>query len=267
VIDGAAAVSGQPKSPGNRLDRALEQRRPALIGYLPLGDPAMPRGLAELYVKGGIDVLEIGLPVPNPYLDGTTIRESMRRVSEANIGAHELSGLTARLRRRHPAQAIVWMTYGPAMRADELVRLAGRASIDGVLFVEPARYFGGLSSQLEALGVHLLHFLARELSEPDVAAARHSGGYVMLSATAGVTGAGHGRRKLPDSTPLIQRLRGAGVSTPVALGIGIHSPAQARDAVEMGADAVVIGSELVRQAAVGRSAVAEYLAALREAVS
>ena len=253
--------------PGNRLDRALEQRRPTLIGYLPLGDPAMPRGLAELYVKGGVDVLEIGLPVPNPYLDGTTIRESMRRVSEANVGARELAGLTARLRRRHPGQPMVWMTYGPVMRAEELVRLAGRASIDGVLFVEPARYFGDLSSQLVALGVHLLHFLARDLPEPDVAAARQSGGYVMLPATAGLTGAGDARRKLPDSTQLIHRLRRAGVSTPVALGIGIHSPAQAKDAVEMGADAVVIGSELVRQAAVGRSAVAEYLGELREAVS
>ena len=92
MSDGAARVSGQIKLPGNRIDRALEQSCPALIGYLPLGDPAMPRGLAELYVKGGIDVLEIGLPVPNPYLDGATIRESMRRVNEANVGARELAG-------------------------------------------------------------------------------------------------------------------------------------------------------------------------------
>ncbi len=266
-MSAAATTDGRIMLAKNRLDETLRERRPALICYLPLGDPAMPRGLAELYIKSGVDVLEIGLPVPNPYLDGITIRESMDRVRLANVGPREIATLTARLRRRHPQQAMVWMTYGPTIPPAELVGIARRASVDGVLFVEPARHFGDLSNQLGAAGVHLLHFLARDLRQPDVAAARDSGGYVMLQATAGPTGGGDRCRRLPDSASLIRRLRRERIKTPVALGIGIQSPAQARQAVEMGADAVIVGSELVRLAGTSLSAVAEYLDELREALA
>src|SRR5437868_11408822 len=56
---GPAAVAADSTS---RLEAAFERGRPALICYLPLGDPSAGEGLAELYADCGVDILEIGVP-------------------------------------------------------------------------------------------------------------------------------------------------------------------------------------------------------------
>jgi tryptophan synthase alpha chain len=61
-------------------------------------------------------------------------------------------------------------------------------------------------------------------------------------------------------------LRTLGVKTPIALGIGIANPEQARAAVEMGADGVIIGTLMVETMLQGRSAVKELLLSLRGAL-
>lgn len=251
----------------NRLDDVFARARPALICYLPLGDSAVPADLVELYVECGVDVLEIGVPAPNPYLDGPLIRDSMDRARAAGVDPRTAAELTARLRERHPDQAAVWMSYGSLVEADELVTLARRAEVDAMLFAEPARHFEPLAQALSGAGVHLLHFLSYELPPVDVAAARVSGGYLMLQAIPGVTGSWSRRTPLPDSRERIDRLRAAGIDTPIALGIGISTPRQASQAVAMGADGVIVGSTMVERALRGRDTLRRYLRELRRAIA
>ncbi len=71
---------------------------------------------------------------------------------------------------------------------------------------------------------------------------------------------------LPDNSAVIEMLRRLGLRTPVALGVGIGTPEQARAAVEMGADGVVIGSLTVETLLRGRTALRELLLSLREAI-
>lgn len=61
-------------------------------------------------------------------------------------------------------------------------------------------------------------------------------------------------------------LREAGVTAPLAVGFGIASPDQAREAVELGANGVVVGSALVEAALAGEDAVRRLLGSLREAL-
>lgn len=248
-----------------RLDRRLAERRPGLICYLPLGDPRAAGDAADRYVAAGVDVLEIGVPVPNPYLDGAVVRDSMARALHAGTTIERVAEQTARLRERYPDQAMVWMTYGPIVREEHLVALAAAAGVDGVLFPEPARHFADLARRFAEVDVHLLHFLPRDPSELDVVQARTSGGYVMLQAVEGQTGSGRQRARLPDSRSQIGRLRAAGVRTPVALGVGISTPAQVRQALAMGADAVIVGSAVLRAALRGPGPLDALLARLRAA--
>jgi tryptophan synthase alpha chain len=96
------------------------------------------------------------------------------------------------------------------------------------------------------------------------AAVKASSGYVMLQANPGPTGIKP--VVLPDSRSIIDMLRTLGMRTPVALGIGIANPSQARAAIEMGADGVVIGTLTVETMLRGRSALQELLLSLREAI-
>jgi tryptophan synthase alpha chain len=71
---------------------------------------------------------------------------------------------------------------------------------------------------------------------------------------------------LPNNTKVIGMLRKLGLRSPIALGIGIGNAEQARAALEMGADGIVIGSLTVETMLRGRSELVELLRSLREAI-
>jgi tryptophan synthase alpha chain len=231
-------------------------RRRALVAYLPLGDPRVPPGLAELYAECGVDVIEIGVPAREPFLDGPTVAASMGRALEA--GAADVAGVRAAL----PQQPLVWMGY-PERSQRELARAAVETGMDGVLVPVPARTLAPLREGLEAHGLDLVHFLGAPPDDADVAEARNATAYVMVQATPGLTGA---RERLGTWAAQLGRLREAGVTAPLAVGFGIASPDQAREAVELGANGVVVGSALVEAALAGEDAVRRLLGSLREAL-
>jgi tryptophan synthase alpha chain len=262
-----AALAEVDTAPTNRLDAALARGRPALICYLPLGDPKFPAEAADIYREEGVDVLEIGLPVPNPYIDGDTVRKSMERSRKAGMTPRRAAAETSRLRKRMPNQAMVWMTYGPVVEDRHLAEFARQGGIDGLLFVEPARFFPQLDADLERDGIHLLHLLPRDPHPADVEAARNSRGYVMLQGVPGATGSGRASEPLPDSSRIIRKLRRAGVTTPIALGVGVVTDEHAAQAAEMGANAVIIGSAAVQAGLKGPRALRRYIAGLRAALT
>lgn len=256
-------LAAQEAAP-NRLAAAFERGRPALICYLPLGDPEGSDDLPELYQACGVDVLEIGVPGGDPYLDGKTISDSVRRARNAGVNLKKASELIAAHRAELPELGMVWMTYPP----DEptgLVDAVVASGVDGFLSPHPARTYRALGRQLEERGVSFIHFLNHDPQLKDVeAAVASSSGYVMLQANPGLTGLKP--IVLPDNAAVIGMLRKLGLATPIALGIGIGSPEQARAAVEMGADGVIIGSLMVETMLKGRDALTELLLSLREAV-
>ena len=88
--------------------------------------------------------------------------------------------------------------------------------------------------------------------------------------TVSVVGTTGERAALADSFAEVVARAKAATAVPVALGFGISTPAQAREAADAGADGVIVGSRLVRAAgeaedpagAVG-ALVAELAAGLR----
>ena len=250
--------------PPGRLAAAFARERPALICYLPLGDPFGADDLAEAYAECGVDVLEIGVPGGDPYLDGKTIADSIRRARSVGVTTRRAAELIGEYRAALPDTAMVWMTYPPD-DPSSLPDAVAASGVDGFLIPLQARAYGALARQLEAYGVRFIHFLEHDPHLRDVqAAVDASSGYVMLQANPGPTGIRP--PVLPDSARTIEMLRTLGVTTPIALGIGIGNAAQARAAIEMGADGVVIGTLMVETMTRGRDAVCELLLSLREAL-
>jgi tryptophan synthase alpha chain len=249
---------------GDRLGAAFRLGRPALICYLPLGDPEGGEDLPELYAGCGVDVLEIGVPGGDPYLDGPTITESFRRARNAGVNLRRASELISAHRVDLPRIGMVWMTYPPDDPMG-LVDAVAASGVDGFLTPHAARTYRGLGRQVEQQGVHFIHFLEHDPQLKDVQlAVESSSGYVMLQANPGPTGIHP--LVLPDNGAVIGMLRRLGLRTPVALGVGIGTPEQARAAVEMGADGVVVGSLTVETLLKGRNALRELLLSLREAI-
>lgn len=259
-----AVTDSTPLIAPDRLATAFGTGRPVLICYLPIGDPAGGDDLPKLYADCGVDVLEIGVPGGDPYLDGKTITDSFRRARQAGVNLKKASELIAEHRAELPGVGMVWMTYPPDDPAGLLDAVAASGA-DGFLTPHPARTYRGLGRQLAKHGVHFIHFLEHDPQLKDVqAAVESSSGYLMLQANPGPTGIHP--LVLPDNAGVIGMLRRLGLETPIALGVGIGNPQQARAAVEMGADGVVIGSLTVETLLKGRNALRELLLSLREAI-
>lgn len=248
----------------NRLDAAFTNGQPALICYLPLGDPLVPTGLPKLYADAGVDIFEMAVPVNDPAIDGPTITESMKRAVAAGTSVERATVSIRSCRDALPDQPMVWMSY-PGQRSDEiLAELAAASGVDGVLLPGETCKPSPLANELDQRGIYLVQLIRHKLPADDVRAARKARGYVMLQATPGATGSTH--EVLPDSGPAIHQLRQEGVTAPIALGIGISTPAQVRQAIQMGADGVVVGSATVEAAIKGAGTLHEFLRSLRVAV-
>jgi tryptophan synthase alpha chain len=247
----------------NRLDRVFARTRPALICYLPLGDPEASAAQPGVYVECGVDVLEIGVPAAQPFLDGPTIAGSLCRAAAAGLTPASAAHHIASLRADFAGQALVWMSY-PHGDGSFLAGLVSRSGADALLLPRQARRFGDVTAALERHGLYLIHFLPHDPRLRDIAAARAARGYVMLQATPGVTGSSRGA--LRDTASAIDLLRRAGVTVPIALGVGLSTPEHVRAALSMGADGVVVGSATVEAAMRGEHELRSLLRSLREAL-
>ena len=65
---------------------------PAFIAYLTLGDGGLDYSIeaALAFVKGGVDLLEIGLPFSDPIADGPVIQKAMERSLEKGTKSQDL---------------------------------------------------------------------------------------------------------------------------------------------------------------------------------
>lgn len=250
----------------NTIDDVFKKRK-ALICYASIGDPLYVKENVDILVENGADIIEIGLPNSNPYMDGETISNSMARFRDAGVTTSDIVQHTKEIRKKYPELATVWMCYEDA-KLGNFEKIAKDASVDGFIMVgfDKRDDQKQLSSAMDKANVSHIGFVSTSPSEEEVMAAKQASGYIFLQAVNGKTGkrrgplAAHCRRN-------IELLRDAGVKTPIVLGFGISTPAQVRQAMEYGADGVVVGSASVAAALKGREHHAAYIRALREALN
>lgn len=221
----------------------------------------MPEELAARYADCGVDVLELGVPSADPYLDGATVSASMARARAAGVGSEGAAVRMAALRRRLPEQASVAVVY--ADDGVDLGQLAATGEVDGLLALGAAEERSP-AAELGRRGIHAVGFVPFHFTPAQAARSARASGYVMLQAAPGVTG--KGGAELPDRSEAIAELRAAGVRKPIVLGIGISAPEQAEAAVTMGADGVVIGSATVEAGLEGPDVLRRFLLAVATAV-
>ncbi|MFO1539298.1 MAG: tryptophan synthase subunit alpha [Chloroflexota bacterium] len=253
--EGGIPVAGTPPSPvpGAGLAAAFAAG-PALIAYVPLGDPAAgdTTTLLDAYADAGVAVLEVGIPAADPWMDGPEVRESMARALAAGTTPATIAAALAAWRdRRGPGgPAIVWFGY-PEIPADAIAAAASAGRARGaLLLLAPWRHPAAatLPGILRAAGVARAAFLPWAATADDRAAAADADGYLMLQARPGVTGAG-APPALDAATVAAGRALAPGI--PCVAGFGVAGPEDARALCAAGCDGVVIGSACIRALRVG----------------
>lgn len=240
---------------------------PVLSIYLMAGEDTPD--LAAAAVAGGAGLLEIGIPFSDPLADGPTVQRAGQRALEAGMTTRRALEVLAAVRERVDVP-LVPMTYaGPvlAMGEREFCAAAAAAGADGLIVPDvPSEEAGELRAGCGGHGLDLVPLLAPTSTDARIAAACElAGGFVYLVSVAGVTGA---RAQLSDRVAgLIERVR-AHTTLPLLVGFGISAPEHAREALEAGADGVIVGSRALEVAENdGAAGLEAFCRSLREAMT
>ena len=233
---------------GRLFDCLKRDGRKGLIAYLTAGDPAPDRtaGLVEALVRGGADLIELGVPFSDPIADGPVIQRAGERALTAGTTLGSVLDIAAEIRRRSEVPLLLFTYLNPVLRygLERLAADAARQGIDGCLLTDAS--VDEAQDYAAAMHRHGLDtvFLAAPTSTPRrlELVARYSTGFIYLVSRTGVTGE---REQLSDSVaPLVRAVR-AVTDLPLAVGFGISRPEHVAELARQ-VEAVVVGSAFVR---------------------
>ncbi len=232
---------------GRMFEELKRDGRKGLIAYLTAGDPSPERtpDLVEALVRGGADLVELGVPFSDPIADGPVIQRAGERALRAGTTLRKVLEIACQIRRRSEVPLLLFTYLNPVVRygIEALARDAKAAGIDGCLLtdasVEEAKDYVEVMRRHELDTVFLAAPTSTERRLKLVAA--YSTGFVYLVSRTGVTGA---RESLSGQTgPLVQAMR-AVTALPLAVGFGISRPEHVAEAGSQ-VEAVVVGSAIV----------------------
>src|SRR3546814_218722 len=126
-----------------RFDALRAQGRKALIPYFTAGDPNPDITVEAMHalVRGGADVVELGVPFSDPMADGPTIQLACERALKYGTGLWQILDMVAEFRQTDAQTPVVLMGYLNPVEARGIKAFSERAQqvgVDGVLLVDLA---------------------------------------------------------------------------------------------------------------------------------
>jgi tryptophan synthase alpha chain len=251
----------------SRMVKVLTQPRKVLVAYLCVGDPspAETLALALAAVRGGADMIELGVPFSDPSADGAVIARASERALSHGSNVDMAIEVARQLRAASEVPIVIFGYYNPLLAYGEK-RFIGRAldaGVDAILcvdlpFDEPAE----LRDAADAAGISIVPLVAPTTTDARLAQlkqrkASHRIDFAYYVSVAGVTGS----VAVDAGAASVRAVQvSAMLDVPVVVGFGIDSAEKARTA-SAGVRGVVVGSALVSAIASAKDAQDRLLAA------
>lgn len=223
-------------------------RRAGLITFITAGDPDADTTLSSMQalVRGGADLIELGVPFSDPMADGPTIQRASERALEGGMTLARVLDLVRRFRETDATTPVVLMGYLNPIECMGYERFAERAveaGVDGVLTVDlPPEESHDCHEAFARHGLEQIYLLAPTSGEDRIRAiCARASGFVYYVSVKGVTG-----QKTSDAEEVqrvVSTLKGQ-TNLPVGVGFGIRT-AEAAAVLAGFSDAVIVGSVLV----------------------
>jgi tryptophan synthase alpha chain len=227
-----------------------QQGNAALVGYIMAGDPnpeATPQ-IADALIRGGIDVLELGLPFSDPIADGPTIQAASIRALAAKTTPIQVLTIAKQLKQQHDIPIVIMTYFNPVFRigVEKFCESAKDCQVDGLIIPDlPVEEAVEYKQVAKNQGLDTIFLAAPSTSNQrlrKIIAA--STGFLYLVSHFGVTGT---QTDLEDSTvQLINRVSAFTTGKiPLAVGFGISKAKHIQKIVQAGADGAIVGSVFV----------------------
>jgi tryptophan synthase alpha chain len=227
-------------------------KRAAVMPYLMAGFPTFEQSIeiGRACVESGADVLELGVPYSDPLADGPVIHAAGTRALAAGAS---VAGALEVARALSPSVPVVLMCYANivfAPGAEAFVERLARTGACGLIVPDlPLEEAGEVRAACDAHAIALVPLVAPTTpSERLDAIGASARGFLYTVSVVGTTGE---REALQERFAEVIARAKASTEVPVALGFGISTAQQARQAADAGADGVIVGTRLVRAAGEG----------------
>src|SRR5580692_17678 len=91
----------QPTRIQSLFDNVKKQSRAALIAYVTAGDPTPERtpGIVAALERGGVDLVELGVPFSDPIADGPVIQRGAERALKAGTNVRKVLEIARNIRK------------------------------------------------------------------------------------------------------------------------------------------------------------------------
>lgn len=250
--------------------------RKALIPFVTAGDPnpEVTVPLMHAMVKAGADLIELGVPFSDPMADGPVIQAACERALVHHVSLRKVLEMVKAFRAQDNDTPVILMGYlNPVevMGYADFAQAAKESGVDGVLTVDlPPEEAGGFLEELKKVAIDPIFLLSPTTSDERVRKiAAVASGFLYYVSFKGVTGAN--RLDVGAVASKVNSIRKL-TDIPVGVGFGIRDAQSAAD-VSAVADAVVVGSALVKriaelagQPAAINASVSEVLSSMRQAM-
>ena len=245
------------KNISNRIDNKFkdlkEKKDNALICYVVAGYPDIQtsENIIVALIEGGADMIEIGIPFSDPIADGNTIQEAIHQSLLSGITPEQCLELSQRIRNKFPDVPLIIMTYSNILFRigyEEFLRRAKVKGIDGCIlpdipFEESEEYV----TAAKKTGIATIFLTAPNTEEKRLKDINEiCSGFLYVVSVFGITGE---RKKFDRYTyDVIKKVKKITKNKiPIAAGFGISKPEHVRNMLQAGADAVIVGSAIIRK--------------------
>ena len=255
-----------------KLDELKKQNKKALVAYLVAGDPDLDSTLdiMHMFVKSGVDVIEVGIPFTDPIAEGPIIQRAHDRAITKKTSLEDIFKLITKFRLKDDETPIVLMGYLNAfIFFRHLIEENKNNSVDSILVVDIPGELNIADYGIKNENINTISLISPTTKADRIKSiANNSSGFIYYVTLRGVTGSSN--LNVEEISQNIKEIKKYS-KVPTLAGFGIKSKEDAK-LLSSHADGIIIGSSIVKMIEDNSDSkefakIGEYLSDIKKAIS
>ena len=232
-----------------RIKKIFSDNKKKLITFVTGGDPnpTTSQKILETIIKGGADIIEIGMPFSDPMADGPTIQLSSNRAISNGTNLNTIFTICKNIRKKNIEIPIILMGYYNVILHFGIKRFVTKCStvgIDGLIIVDlQPEEDPELFNAIQPFDIDLIRLITPTTNPKRLKTIlQHASGFLYYVTITGITG-----QKSADMQELelsIKEIRKQS-KLPVVAGFGINNKKQVSEICKT-TNGAVVGSSIIK---------------------